>query len=130
NPAPVEYALDMQSDGGDTFQGAMALWVEGFFVKGYIRMDSYNGQNLEASLVQWVSGSLAGRDLVLSLFALSQDFFTGTGTTQDLDMSVYFRITDFGLESADLTGNWVLTYVADRTTTGGTLTLARQSPAL
>jgi hypothetical protein len=120
----------MQSDGGDTFQGTMALWVEGFFVKGYILMDSYNGQNLEASQVQWVSGSLTGRDLVLSLFALSQDFFTGTGTTQDLDMSVYFRITDFGLESADLTGNWVLTYVADRTTTGGTLTLARQSPAL
>ena len=130
NPAPVEYALDMQSDGGDTFQGEMVLWVEGFFVKGYILMYSYNGQNLEASEVQWVSGSLTGRDLVLSLFALSQDFFTGTGTTQDLDMSVYFRITDFGLESADLTGDWVLTYVGDRTTTGGTLTLARQSPAL
>ena len=118
----------MQSDGGDTFQGEMVLWVEGFFVKGYILMYSYNGQNLEASQVQWVSGSLTGRDLVLSLFALSQDFFTGT--TQDVDMSVYFRITDFGLESADLTGDWVLTYVGDRTTTGGTLTLARQSPAL
>ncbi len=127
NPAPVEFSLDMESDGGDTFQGTMALWVEGFFVKGYILMSSYNGTSFDAPVLTFVHGQLIDRYLDLSFFALSQNFF-GDATTQDVEMSLYFGLTDFGLESANPSGRWVLVYTADRTTEGGTLALTRLTP--
>ncbi len=126
NAAPVEYTLQMTSDGGDTFDGTMALWVEGFFVKGYLLVLNYNDQALESPRLTLVHGQLLDRYLDLSFFALSQNFF-GT-TLQNVEMSIYFGLTDFGLESSAPTGRWVLVYTADQTTEAGTLSLSRVSP--
>ena len=128
NPAPVEYILEMEGNNGDHFSGDLALWVEGFFVKGYLRIYTFNDHDFSEPQLTLVHGQLLDRYLDLSFFALSQNFFGDTGT-QDVEMSLYFGLSDFGLESVDPSGNWVLVYTADQATEAGTLSLSRLSPS-
>ncbi|MFZ0429264.1 MAG: hypothetical protein WAO20_14180 [Acidobacteriota bacterium] len=128
NPAPVAYDIQMTSDGdgGDTFDGMMALWVEGYFVKGYLKISHHNQQVLDLPSLVFVHGQLAGRYLDLSFFSLSENFFGSA--LQGVEMSLYFGVSDFGLESSNLSGDWVNLYIADRSTEGGTLSLTRITP--
>ena len=123
NPAPVAYALQMTSDQGDTFDGMMALWAEGYFVKGYLMILDYNQQRLDLPQLTFVHGQLIDRYLDLSFFAPSQNFFGSS--LQNVDMSLYFGIGNFGLESESVSGTWVNVYIADRSTDGGTLSMTR-----
>ena len=50
------------------YTGDLTLWIEGYFVTGYLVMNSINGVPLEYQGIALVNGQLVGWELDLSFF--------------------------------------------------------------
>ena len=82
----------MLSSEGAAATGEMALWAEGFFVKGYFLISAVDGEPLEEAVLELVNGQLFNGFLQLS-FAVAEDPFFAEEAT------LYFEHTNFSFDS-------------------------------
>ena len=104
---PLTYMVEFTGvgDGIDQIEGELSLWIEGFFVKGYLKLTSVNGSDVENSFRPpiLVNGQLIGTELDLS-------FFTGPSgvwpNDSDLGVSLYMYVWGFTPSVNAPTGWW------------------------
>jgi hypothetical protein len=128
-PSPVAYNLIFVGNAGSgipNYEGTLALWAEGFFVKGYLVISRYGEQEVPGGLPVQVSGQLADRFLDLSFFAESR--LLDGDANNDRFLTIYMGDIDFLFSDDQATGEWLFTYLDDKTTEGGTFTLVRTTP--
>ena len=100
--------------------GEMALWAEGFFVRGYFLISAVDEEPLEEAVLELVNGHLFDRFLQLS-FAVSEDpFFAEEGT-------LYFEHTNFSFDSDVTSDSWVQMFLSDHATLEGTYEWSRRT---
>ena len=122
-PSPVAYTIEMTSDLNDILIGDVALWAEGYFVKGYMVISMVNGMEVDPVLTL-VNGQLIDGILELSFYAQGTAF-------EVLDDEVSLALEVLGgfsfLPSADtFNGPWVMTSLIDPgATLAGTFVLNR-----
>ncbi len=119
-PSPVSYAVRMLSSEGAEATGEMALWAEGFFVKGYFLISAVDGEPLEEAVLELVNGQLFDRFLQLS-FAVAEDPFFAEEAT------LYFEHTNFSFDSDIVSDTWVQMFLSDHETLEGTYELSRRT---
>lgn len=119
--APVGYSVEMRSDGGAVFEGLMGLWTEGFFVRGYLVLQKYEGADLAKPEVTLVNGQLIDGFLDLSFFGLGEAFFNE-------EITLYMAEADFSLFDQEAEGAWVMMFLSDLGVLEGTFTLRRTTP--
>ncbi len=129
-PAPTAYDFAITASDDTRFEGVMALWAEGFFVKGYLVVLSVDGVELAEvglTLPILVNGQLIDGFLDLSFFAASRGFF---GDLQpDEETTVYLGHSDFAFGDAEVSGGrFILLYLDDQTTLTGSFALTRITP--
>jgi len=73
-PSPIMYAIAMDSEGDDSLSGELALWAEGYFIKGYMVINTVNGANVEEPVLTFVNGQLIDGILELSFYAQGEEF--------------------------------------------------------
>ncbi len=101
---PLNYAVEFTGTGVD-YKGDLTLWIEGFYVKGYLKLTSINGLSVADSYRRpiLVNGQLIGTELDLS-------FFTGPSgvwpNSSDLGVSLYMYVWSFTPGSSSLSGYW------------------------
>ena len=128
-PSPIAYNLSFVGNAGSgipNYDGALALWAEGYFVKGYLVISRVGDQEIESGFVTLVSGQLIDRFLDLSFFAESR-YLDGDASNNRL-LTIYIGDNDFLFTDVQATGDWLFTYLSDGTTEGGTFTLNRTTP--
>jgi hypothetical protein len=113
---------------GITTAGDASLWVDGFFVRGYVRFTTLNSSTLDETY--FVAGRLIGTTLRLS-FYLNPEYTVSGG----VEANAYGRITGFTFSTNNLTSMpFVVTWVDPLVTTGsypygttrtGTISLTR-----
>lgn len=119
--APVGYSVRMEADGGGVFEGQMGLWVEGFFVRGYLVIQRYNSNPIAEPQVTLVSGQLIDGFLDLSFFATGEAYFNEEAT-------LYLADADYSILDLDSQGAWVMLFLSDLGTLEGSFTLNRTTP--
>ena len=128
-PAPTAYEFTITALDDTRFDGTMALWAEGFFVKGYLVVSSVNGVTLPDWGLTLVAGQLIDGFLDLSFFAESANFFGESEARPNEETTVYMGHKDFTFGDSDATGGrFILMYLDDRATLTGTFTLTRITP--
>ena len=104
---PLTYTLTMEADNGDVYEGEMSLWVEGFYVKGYMHITGVNGEYYDDAY-SWqpflVTGRLIGLDMDLSFYC---DWWP---TTEDTGVSLYIYFSQFFAGSDEMNGYWSADY--------------------
>ncbi|MBZ5552805.1 MAG: hypothetical protein LAO21_08810 [Acidobacteriia bacterium] len=117
---------------GITTAGDASLWVDGFYVGGYVRFTTLNGSPLSVPEVYFLGGRLVGTALRLSFYADGGNVAFG-----GVSANAYMRITNFNFSSNtlnDLNNVFVVTWVdpfysggsyAYGTSRTGTMTLTR-----
>ncbi|MFH1964884.1 MAG: hypothetical protein ABIJ42_05015 [Acidobacteriota bacterium] len=105
--APLTYTLTMEADNGDVYEGEMSLWVEGFYVKGYMHITGVNSEYYDDAY-SWqpflVTGRLIGLDMDLSFYC---DWWP---TTEDTGVSLYIYFSQFFAGSDEMNGYWSADY--------------------
>ncbi len=119
-PSPVSYTVRMVSSEGSVASGEMALWAEGFFVRGYFLISAVDGEPLQEAVLELVNGHLFERFLQLS-FAVSEDPFFAEEAT------LYFEQSNFSFDADIVSDTWVQMFLSDHATLEGTYELARQT---
>ena len=119
-PSPVAYTVRMISSEGSVATGEMALWAEGFFVKGYFLISAIDEEPLPEAVLELVNGQLFDQFLQLS-FAVSEDPFFAEEAT------LYFEHTNFSFDSDVVSDSWVQMFLSDHATLEGTYELSRRT---
>ncbi len=119
-PSPVSYTVRMISSEGSVATGEMALWAEGFFVRGYFLISAVDEEPLEEAVLELVNGHLFDRFLQLS-FAVAEDPFFAEEAT------LYFEHTNFSFDSDVTSDSWVQMFLSDHTTLEGTYEWSRRT---
>ena len=104
---PLTYTLTMEADNGDVYEGEMSLWIEGFFVKGYMHITGINGEYYDDAYSFQpflVSGQLIGSDLDLSFYCYWWP------TTEDTGVSLYIYVPGFFTGFREMDGFWSADY--------------------
>lgn len=107
NATPLTYSLTMEADNGDVYEGELSLWVEGFYVKGYMHITGVNGEYYDDAYT-WqpylVTGRLIDLDMDLAFYC---DWWP---TTEDTGVSLYLYFSQFFAGSDEMTGYWSADY--------------------
>ena len=119
-PSPVSYTVRMVSSEGSVATGEMALWAEGFFVRGYFLISAVDEEPLQEAVLELVNGQLFDQFLQLS-FAVSEDPFFAEEAT------LYFEHTNFSFDSNVVSDTWVQMFLSDHATLEGTYELSRRT---
>ena len=109
--APQLYTVTMDADNGDVYEGELSLWIEGFFVKGYMHITGVNGEYYDDAYSYQpylVSGQLIGMDMDLSFYC------SWWPTTQDTGVSLYIYLPQYFNGSNEMTGYWSADYAWDQ----------------
>ncbi len=115
-PSPTTYTVTAVDVGGITTRGEAAIWIEGRFVKGYLRVTEFDGTAMEA--VFPIGGRFVNGSLRMS--------FYGSGPAFDNEeATIYFYIPGFSLAASNYTVEYVETFVAGPSATYGTLYLTK-----
>jgi len=104
---PLTYTLTMEADNGDVYEGEMSLWIEGYFVKGYMHITGINGEYYDDAYSFQpflVSGQLIGSDLDLSFYCYWWP------TTEDTGVSLYIYVPGFFTGFREMDGFWSADY--------------------
>ena len=104
---PLLYSLVMEADNGDVYEGELSLWIEGYFVKGYMQITGINGEYFDAPYDDQpylVSGQLIGLDMDLSFYC---DWWP---TTDGTGVSLYIYLPQFYSGFNEMTGYWSADY--------------------
>jgi len=128
-PSPVAYNISLLGSAGSgipNYDGALALWAEGYFVKGYLVISRVGDQDIQTPFVIFVNGQLTDRFLDLSFFAESQ--YLDGDTTNNRLLTIYLGDEDFLFGDDQASGSWIFTYLSDGTTDNGTFTAVRTTP--
>jgi hypothetical protein len=105
--APMLYALTMEADNGDIYEGELSLWIEGYFVKGYMHITGVNGEYFDDPYLYQpylVSGQLIGLDMDLAFYC---DWWP---TTEGTGVSLYIYLQQFYSSFNEMTGYWSADY--------------------
>jgi hypothetical protein len=112
---PVPYFVRMDSDNMDTLEGDLAIWAEGFFVKGYLVINFVNQVAVEDPALTLVNGQLIDGQLELSFYAQGEAFgFFEPGEEVSLVLEV---LSGFDFEADLFNGPWVMTSLIDPAST-------------
>lgn len=117
-PSPVAYTLVMVQSDETELTAEMALWADGFFVKGYLVIYEKDGESIVDPILTFVHGQLIDGWLDLSFFTQDEAF-------EDRDVSLYMTDSSFAFTDATSGGSWVATFIDDNSTRTGTFELTR-----
>ena len=81
---PILYAFTMDADNGDVYEGELSIWIEGYFVKGYMHITGVNGEYFDDPYIYQpylVSGQLIGLDMDLAFYCDWWPTTEGTGVS-------------------------------------------------
>jgi hypothetical protein len=127
-PSPVPYAIQINFDDNSSLAGDLTLWAEGYFVKGYLVVNSANGGEVLNKVLTIVNGQLIDGILELSFYAQGEAFQT---VILDDEVSLVLEILDgFSFsQSAPPNGLSVMTSLIDPTATlVGSFTMSQLEP--
>ena len=114
-PSPVAYGIQLASEGGDSLDGDLTLWAEGYFVKGYLVVNFVNSQEVAEKVLTLVNGQLIDGILELSFYAQGEAF-----QILDDEVSLVLEVLGgFSFQFDTSAGSWVMTSLIDP---GATLT--------
>lgn len=108
---PLLYTLGLTS-GADTYMGKLTLWIEGFFVKGYMTLTQVNGEFVEQNPTGSVPFMVSGR---LKDDSLDLAFVTDSWPTagQGHGVSLYLHFWSFDVSSDEINGDWSADHILD-----------------
>lgn len=108
---PLNYAITFDGTAGastgETYTGELTLWIEGFFVKGYLQLTEINGSpvsNPDQTIPILVQGQLIGTELDLTCFTN-----TSWPTVVNYGTVLYLYVSNF-LPDGDISEGWWGTY--------------------
>ncbi len=104
--SPLQYTLGMTSDSSqDIYMARLELWIEGYFVKGYMTLTQVNGEFVDhgpfGSVPFMVTGRLKDNSLDL---AFVTDSWPTAG--QGFGVSLYLHISGFSPQTDEMYGDW------------------------
>lgn len=105
DPAPVTYSVRLET-GEHYATGDLALWAEGSFIRGYLRMSASDGEAWEQAVFSLVNGELENGRLRLAFTILLDPFWA-----EEVTMSM--RHDKFSFELEQVSGNWIEVYLND-----------------
>ena len=117
-PTPVKYGARLISVGGRVATGELALWADGVFVRGYLRIAEVDGEYFSKPEFSFVNGELEGGRLRLA-FTILRDPFDGEEVTFVLGHDL------FSFDSTLLSGTWTELFRSDPPLLSGTYELTR-----
>lgn len=99
---PLFYLLDAEDEDENIYAGKVSLWIEGFFVNGYMRLESVNGEAILPSQTQtWkVTGQL-----IDGVMKLAYPCFLGNMAIVP-EVSLFVLIPAFSPSADVLNGTW------------------------
>jgi len=99
---PLYYTLNAEDEDENVYIGKVSLWIEGFFVNGYMVLESVNGENLTPSQTQtWkVTGQLINGEMKLAYPCFLGDMAIVP------EVSLFILIPSFTPSSSVLNGTW------------------------
>ena len=115
-PSPTTYDVTAVDVSGITSLGEAALWIEGRFVKGYLRVTEFNGTAMD--YVFPIEGRYVNGSLRMSFYGSGPAF-------NNQEATIYFYIPGFSLTTSSFTVDYVETFIAGPSTTYGTLYLTK-----
>ena len=115
-PSPTTYDMTAVDVGGITTRGEAASWIEGRFVKGYLRVIEFNGTAMD--YVFPIAGRFVNGSLRMSFYGSGPAF-------NNEEATIYFYIPSFSLATSSFTVEYVETFLAGPSTSYGTLYLTK-----
>lgn len=116
-PSLHAYTFVASAPDGMNFNGDASIWVEGPFVKGYLRVALYNGGVVTAAPYP-LYGRLINKTLMLFTWANTAPYVYQEGT-------MYLKIENFSFATDSLTADWIATSVPAVESYLGRITLSR-----
>jgi hypothetical protein len=113
-PSPRSYLMSITTP-SRTLDGNADLWVEGPYLKGYLRFSAHNGSTIPVESY-YVSGQLANKVATIQ----------GHGTSTlfgDQEINFWGLIKEFGVAATSSTGGFSLSRIQSNVTEEGTITL-------
>lgn len=110
---PLVYTLGLTSgEGAETYMGKLTLWIEGFFVKGYMTLTQENGEFIQQGKYGSVPFMVSGR---LKDDSLDLAFVTDGWPTAGLGhgVSLYLHFWNFDVSSNEIYGDWSADHILD-----------------
>ncbi|MDD5542333.1 MAG: hypothetical protein PHX83_04095 [Acidobacteriia bacterium] len=114
--SPRSYHFDAIS-GTVTSRGDMSLWVDGFFVRGYLRVTEFDG-----STITPITYFLVGR---LINGVLRANWYGSGAPYYNEEVYCYARFSPFSTEATSATGTYYATFISDLTSVIGSFQLTR-----
>lgn len=111
SPTPLTYSVNMEAENGDLYEGEISLWIEGYFVKGYLQFTGVNGEYFEYPYdyqPMLVSGELIDANLNLSFFCYWWPDASNGGVSLFINLPAFFPST------REMTGTWSADYVQEQ----------------
>ena len=108
---PLTYAFTMDADNGDLYEGEISLWIEGYFVKGYMHITGVNSEYYDDaySLPPYlVSGQLIDSVLDLSFYCYWWEWRNSENLGPPV--SLYIYVSQFFIGFREMTGYWSADY--------------------
>lgn len=110
---PLVYTLGLTSGSGvDTYMGRLTLWIEGFFVKGYMTLTQENGEFIQQGKYGSVPFMVSGR---IKNDSLDLAFVTDGWPTaaQGHGVSLYLHFWGFDVSADEIIGDWSADHILD-----------------
>ena len=115
-PSPTTYTVTAVDVSTITTRGEAAIWIEGRFVKGYLRVTEFNGASMD--YVFPIEGRFVNGSLRMSFYGSGPAF-------NNQEATIYFYVPNFALTTASYTVDYVETFLAGPSTSYGTLYLTK-----
>jgi hypothetical protein len=116
-PAARMYTFVASAPDGMNFKGEASMWADGPFIKGYLRVTTYNGGPVTAS-PYLLYGRLVNGTLMLFTWGNTAPYVYEEGT-------MYLKIEDFSFAANSFTADWIATSVPDVQSGSGRIMLTR-----
>lgn len=114
--SPRSYRFDAIS-GTVTSRGDVSLWVDGYFVRGYLRVTEFDG-----STITPVTYFLVGR---LINGVLRANWYGSGAPYYNEEVYCYAQFSPFSFETASAIGTYYATFISDFTTVTGSFQMTR-----
>ena len=115
-PSPTTYDVTAVDVSTITTRGEAAIWIEGRFVKGYLRVTEFNGTAMDSIFL--IEGRFVNGSLRVSFYGSGPAF-------NNEEATIYFYVPNFALTTASYTVDYVETFIAGPSTSYGTLYLMK-----
>jgi hypothetical protein len=115
-PSPRSYSVTTTAFNGSTTTGEASLWAEGLFVKGYLRIKTFNGGAITPE-TYLVSGQLINGVLRISFYATGVPFLG-----EEVNINARFNGFSFPYTNS-ASAPFVVTWLSDNSTSSGTFSM-------